>query len=75
LQQIQLLAHRDSHGLAPWSATGNRSAKPTFQFEIGDRRNNHRILKRPIAELFGDAGQAKQLRSESAGWRQEKPGN
>jgi hypothetical protein len=32
LQQIQLLAHRDSHGLAPWSATGNRSAEPTFQF-------------------------------------------
>jgi hypothetical protein len=32
LQQIQLLAHRDSHRLAPWSATGNRSAEPTFQF-------------------------------------------
>jgi hypothetical protein len=32
LQQIQLLAPRNSHGLAPWSATGNRSAEPTFQF-------------------------------------------
>jgi hypothetical protein len=32
LQQIQLLAHRDRHGLASWSATGNRSAEPTFQF-------------------------------------------
>jgi hypothetical protein len=29
LQQIQLLAHRDRHGLAPWSATGNRSAGGT----------------------------------------------
>jgi hypothetical protein len=26
LQQIQLLAHRDRHGLARWSATGHRSA-------------------------------------------------
>ncbi len=32
LQQIQLLVHRDRHGLAPWSATGNRLAEPTFQF-------------------------------------------
>jgi hypothetical protein len=32
LQQIQPLAHRNRHGLAPWSATGNRSAEPTFQF-------------------------------------------
>jgi hypothetical protein len=32
LQQIQLPAHRDSDRLAPWSATGNRSAEPTFQF-------------------------------------------
>jgi hypothetical protein len=32
LQQIQPPAHRDSDHLAPWSATGNRSAEPTFQF-------------------------------------------
>jgi hypothetical protein len=38
LQQIQLLAHRDRHGLSPWSATGNRSAKPTFQFGYEIRR-------------------------------------
>ena len=30
LQQIQLLAHRGRRGLPPWSAAGNRSAKPTF---------------------------------------------
>jgi multidrug efflux pump subunit AcrB len=30
LQQIQLLAHRNRHGLSPWSPTGNPSAKPTF---------------------------------------------
>ena len=30
LQQIELLGHRDGHGLSPWSPTGNRSAKPMF---------------------------------------------
>jgi hypothetical protein len=34
LQRIQLLTHRDRYGLAPWSTTGNRSAKPTFQFKF-----------------------------------------
>jgi hypothetical protein len=42
LQQIQLLAYRYRHGLAPWSATGNRSAKPTFQFG-GNPGTCHRI--------------------------------
>ena len=39
LQQIQLLAQRDCHGLAPRSATGNRSAKPTLQTGYEVRRS------------------------------------
>jgi len=37
LQQVQLLARRDRHGLAPWSTTGNRPAEPAFQlgYEAG----------------------------------------
>ena len=48
LQRIQLLTHRDRYGLAPWSTTGNRSAKPTFQFSFVSSRRNWHFRKRRV---------------------------
>jgi hypothetical protein len=69
LQQIQLLAHRDSHGLAPWSATGNRSAEPMFQFDYESAVPSGRPMPSASLNEMNFSSQSSNNKSRKVGQR------